>query len=772
VTLAAIVLGWSWLYGEIRSRTGWDDTYYLLQASSLVEDGDLDLRNDALHSTLSPRDLQTFLTSTLPGGALKNTFSIGPAVLWLPAYAAGLPPREPPAAAVPARWTRVQLAALHLLSLAFLAGVTWLFYRLLAAAGTERWLALLATSAVLVGTPLAVYGPAIYTMAHLPSALATSLFLAAVTWLERAPRWNRALLAGVALGLVFLVRWQDAVFGLLLWVPLAPLVERRAWPRLARLLGVIAAGAAALALLQLEAWRLEVGSWLTLPQGGEYMRWSRPDLPDFLFSGYAGLLTWSPIFALATAGLLLPWRCRLSPRWRVATLLILAAEVYVNAAVRDWWGGDSFGARRMTSCVPLLAVGLANLAAALPVPGRRALGPLLAALVLWGGFTTHLYWQNVRDLSLVVRGAPSHALRVVPAGSSGVTDPGEARRQALGAEADRPPSYFAGVQSVRRSLGVALTAALMGAVVFGCFLLLSRARAGLLLPAILLALLGIVLWCQLRLALGPRPDRAERATWQGVAEPWSDPGRQLAPVAKQAESEADLLDRRYAQRPRTSPADAYRYLAMLAGWEAEDPRRADRLLARLATRGYPVAAALRARLDALAPGMEVLRLIPGAFFEPRRGAASRVVSVPAPTPGSDRHEDWDLELDVRAGALDPAAVYDLVTVQDGGGALLARTSLAGRGALRLSTPPGTVEAPLSLDAQRTCHLHLRRDVRQCSLAVELSAGGRPPARLAATLAADAPPTARLLLGRNRLGHDSFPLWSSTFSDLWLVARSR
>src|ERR1700724_2602388 len=198
VAVAALVFGLCWIFGEFRTRTGWDDTFYLLQVSSLVEDGDVDLRNDALYSTLAPRDLQTFLTATLPSGTLKNTSSIGPAVLWLPAYAAGMPWRQGAGTPAAIRWSRSQLAALHLLSLAFLAGVAWVLYRLLETAGTNRRLALLATLALLLGTPLAVYGPAVYTMAHLPSAVATSLLVASVLWLEKERQRLHALLGGVA----------------------------------------------------------------------------------------------------------------------------------------------------------------------------------------------------------------------------------------------------------------------------------------------------------------------------------------------------------------------------------------------------------------------------------------------------------------------------------------------------------------------------------------------------------------------------------------------
>lgn len=815
--VAAVVFALGWLFGDFRTRTGWDDTFYLLQVSSVVEDGDLDLRNDALYSRLAPRDLKTFLTSTLPSGALKNTFSIGTTVLWLPAYAAARPWSHG------ARWSRAQLEALHFLSLAFLAGVGWFLYRLLAAAGGDRGdhgdhgdsaapadradhqVALLGMMALLLGTPLAVYGPAVYTMAHLPSAFAACLFVASLLWLERDARPYRALLAGVALGLLFLARWQDAVFGLLLWVPLAPLLhERRGLTRLAKLLAAVTAGALAMALLQFHAWRVELGSWLTMPQGGDYMRWSRPHLREFLLSGYSGLLPWSPVFALGIAGLLLPWRCRLSPRWRVVALLVLAAEIYVNSAVSDWWGGDSFGARRMTSCVPLLAIGLANLAAAAVTRhSRRLLVLMLAALAVWGCFTTNLYWRHVRDLSVVVRGSPSIAAREVPPDNDAINDPALARRQALRLAVAWLHDDFAGLPGIRRSVGILLTAALMAAAVAGtCFLLAGRRRA-LLLQLTLLVLLGTALWVHLLLAGGPRPDPGERALWRRTAASVNEPRRDLGAVAAAAAAEAALLDARAGQparlgRPgrsaRGSPADAYRFLALLAGLEAGEPPRAMALLDGLAGRGYPAALALRQEIRSRAPDGATLRILPGSFFEPRQGAASRTIALPAteppasalpatgppaagqpatepPAAGTGAGELGSLEIvfDLRLGvALEPGAIYDVATLQDGSRAELARIALRGTSVVQLTTPRSSTDAALPSKGS-PYRLRLRHDPRAGVASLEVIGPDGSRVRLSCPLAAGGMAPARLLLGRDRQGHASFPLWSSTFSDLWVTA---
>ncbi|HVT18531.1 MAG TPA: hypothetical protein VHQ90_20425 [Thermoanaerobaculia bacterium] len=769
--VAALVFALGWIFGEFRTRTGWDDTYYLLQVSSLVEDGDLDLRNDALYSALPPRELQTFLTATLPSGSLKNTFSIGPAVLWLPAYVVTMPWRGGAGAAGPVRWSRAQLAALHLLSLAFLSGVAWFLYCLLEIAGADQRLALLATLAILIGTPLAVYGPAVYTMAHLPSAVATCLFMASVLWLSRDLQPYRALLAGAALGMVFLVRWQDAVFALLLWVPLAPLLgKRRELTRLALLLAALATGCLAVASLQLHAWHLEHGSWLTVPQGEQYMRWAQPHLRELLLSGYSGLLPWSPIFALAAAGLLVPWRCRLPSSWRIVALIVLVAEIYINAAVRDWWGGYSFGARRMSSCAPLLALGLANFGAvAASTARRRLLVVLLAALCLWGCFVTNLYWRQVHDLSLVLRGSPSLGAQEAPREGGVLTDAALARRQALRPALSRVHNYFAGVPGVRRSLGVALTMALMGGVVAASCLVSSRLRGSLLLPAVLLAFLGITLWCHVRLAWGPRPDRVERAVWQRLAEQWNGPRHQLTPATAQAAgAEAQLLQQGAGATWRAATADAYRFLEMLASWEGGEPRRARRLLDGLAAKDYPAATALRHQVDVQAPGAEVLRLLPSTFFEPRPGDASRAIALPPAGTGAVARR-WEVLFDLRLAGMEDGLTYDVVALQDGNRAELACVSLRGGGSVLLALPNGSTEAKLDLAGGLVYRVRLDYDARAGTVSLVMTGKGVSPAHLGAPLAAGGEVPACLLFGRNRHRPRSFPLWSSAFSDLWVIA---
>lgn len=89
------------------------------------------------------------------------------------------------------------------------------------------------------------------------------------------------------------------------------------------------------------------------------MRWGDPALWAILVSDNHGLLTWTPVIALALAGFV-----PLIKRYRatgIAAAAVFVVSWYVNAAVSDWWAGEAFGARRFLSCYPILVIALAAL---------------------------------------------------------------------------------------------------------------------------------------------------------------------------------------------------------------------------------------------------------------------------------------------------------------------------------------------------------------------------------------------------------------------------
>ena len=65
---------------------------------------------------------------------------------------------------------------------------------------------------------------------------------------------------------------------------------------------------------------------------------------------------WSPFVVIGTVGLFF-----FKGRTRWAFLVVLLLGVFVCSLVSDWWGGSSFGMRRLNGMVPVIAVGYAAL---------------------------------------------------------------------------------------------------------------------------------------------------------------------------------------------------------------------------------------------------------------------------------------------------------------------------------------------------------------------------------------------------------------------------
>ena len=106
---------------------------------------------------------------------------------------------------------------------------------------------------------------------------------------------------------------------------------------------------------QMFVWQTIYGTPLSIPQGEDFMRWGTPALRAVLFSYWHGLFLWTPVVAIAVAGLAFLWR-----RDRLvfsAAIAFFALSWYVNAAAADWWAGEAFGSRRFVSCFAVFSLG-------------------------------------------------------------------------------------------------------------------------------------------------------------------------------------------------------------------------------------------------------------------------------------------------------------------------------------------------------------------------------------------------------------------------------
>jgi hypothetical protein len=289
-----------------------------------------------------------------PGGGeprFTSTFGPGPAIAAAPVLLAAR--LLGPLAGDPVRaWYAAKLAAALMSAGAVVA--TWLACRRLASPGAALALAV----AVALGTPLwSSTSQALWQ--HAPNTL--FLALGALALLEARERWRDAALAGLALAAATACRPTSALFVLAAGLFLVLTRPRHALAFAAGALPVLAALAAwnhhafgsALASGQ-----LLIGRSVALQKTGSPDVWQTPlleGLAGVLFSPSRGLLVFCPFLALAAWGAVAAFRRReLAPLLPLA--LGAAAVVVVEAKWFDWWGGWSYGPRRLGDLAPLLAL--------------------------------------------------------------------------------------------------------------------------------------------------------------------------------------------------------------------------------------------------------------------------------------------------------------------------------------------------------------------------------------------------------------------------------
>jgi hypothetical protein len=370
-----------WIYGErpVIHITG-DEPHYLLIATSLLRDGDLDVLNNYrdkhyqpfypyhLGDARQPEDMHALYG---PSGGLYSKHGVGLPLLLLPAMRLG------------------GTGEGHGLAIVFMLGVaaalsTQIF--LLARETTGRAaVAIVAWSAVAFTSPLLLYAGQIYP--EVPGALLVVWGVRAV-WRAsaRAPSKEAGAdgQAGAALRLglaVALLPWLH-----LRYVPLAAVLAvagvaacapriRQLWPLLVG--PPVVAGSLLLAL----NWHLFGG----LPAAGEYGTFAVQNVltgtPGLFFDQQFGLLVYAPVYLIALFGL--PLVPRRLPGLRGAVpLAVLGLYTLFVAAFSYWYGAYSPPSRMLVPVLPLLVAPLAlALAEWRAVPFRLVSAALL--LLSW-----------------------------------------------------------------------------------------------------------------------------------------------------------------------------------------------------------------------------------------------------------------------------------------------------------------------------------------------------------------------------------------------------
>ncbi len=365
-------------------RTTWitnDGDWYYAYCASLYLDHDLDLSNQfnvwAAQTGETAPDIH-------PGRPTPTAFTIGAALLWMPAFAIG-DAATLIAGRLGANAPRDGYSMAYQLSVALatlLYGLLGVWFALKAAVWwmEKRGRGWPPAPGVAALTALCA-SPAVYyfffepTMSHGPGILATSLLV--WMWLHaRADSpWPRWLAMGAVGGLAALIRPQDS---LLLILPLSAAAAGGRRRMVGRWLATGLASALVF-LPQMVIWRQTHGRPLVIPQGPGYLNLWNPHPLQVWFSYHHGLFTWTPIWLVALLGLGLI--ARKSPGRAAAMLVVFLLESYINSCTRDWWAGDAYGSRRFLSLFPVFVLGLSAFAGELGKRRPRSVLAVYAAAV-------------------------------------------------------------------------------------------------------------------------------------------------------------------------------------------------------------------------------------------------------------------------------------------------------------------------------------------------------------------------------------------------------
>lgn len=219
------------------------------------------------------------------------------------------------------------------------------------------------------------------TMSHTLEFFTVSFFIWTLLNLENENK-KKWLIVGLSSGIMIIVRWQNSLFLLLLiyillnyWYNIRNPVKT-----ITRTISLFMLSFLPILSIQFIIWEILFDSFLSIPQGSEFLSFFKPYFFEVLFSSRHGLFSWTPVTLLSLVGLFFFERRGLA----LMFLLIIVLEVYVCSITSDWWGGSSFGQRRLIGLIPIMCIGFASLAHHIKnMKFRRSIYFLSILFVFW-----------------------------------------------------------------------------------------------------------------------------------------------------------------------------------------------------------------------------------------------------------------------------------------------------------------------------------------------------------------------------------------------------
>jgi hypothetical protein len=360
-----------------------DGVGYFAYLTSTWFDGDLLFFDEWAQARLIRPDGQLLFKDVTGTGHLSNHWTAGTSLVWYPAFVAA-----DAVARVSGARANEGFATPYFAAIAFTSALAGLFVMLaamrIARAYFSSGIAAAAAIAIWFGSPLAWYSLLHASMSHAISAAVCAGVVLLSLRLREALTLRNVFAVGLAIGFACAVRPQNVTIALVPFFLADPrAILRRAH---ALLLGGLVA-----ALPQLLVSTILYGGPLVFVNiGGRAHSWQmfarfRP--LETMFSWYHGLVTWTPLLAIAIAGLFLLHRH--DRGLARAGLVTFASQWLLLAMLERWfWGGASFGQRRFDSCTIFFILGIAAVLHRLPrwlgalatiVPALWTMGLFLAA---------------------------------------------------------------------------------------------------------------------------------------------------------------------------------------------------------------------------------------------------------------------------------------------------------------------------------------------------------------------------------------------------------
>lgn len=217
---------------------------------------------------------------------------------------------------------------------------------------------------VFLGSNLFFYSTTEPCMSHAYTFSLASLLMYLTTKVFEKFELKIAVLFGLILGLLFLVRPTNILLGLVCYLfnvfSWKSFKKRLLWSlENTKLLVLTILVAILICSIQFIYWKWATGDWIFNSYIGERFYFDRPRVLNFLFSYRKGWLVYSPIFILSFLGI---YKMYLNKNeWGLPIIITLIATVYLFSSWWCWWFGGGFGMRPMIDYYPLLIIPIGEL---------------------------------------------------------------------------------------------------------------------------------------------------------------------------------------------------------------------------------------------------------------------------------------------------------------------------------------------------------------------------------------------------------------------------